>query len=84
MHVLANCTVFLKQLSSERKYFAMLRICRNDKRFCPPLKCSCNLYKIGMHVLVWATLFMRDSFETVSNSVFIMAWPARKEFVLGM
>ena len=31
---------------------------------------------------VWSTLFMKDSFGTVS--VFIMAWPARKEFVLGI
>ena len=35
-----------------------------------------------MHVEVWSTLLMKDSFATVS--VFIMAWPARKEFVLGI
>ena len=46
------------------------------------LKCICNLYKIGMHVEVWLTLFMKDSFATIS--VFIMAWPAGKEFVLGI
>ena len=82
MHVLAECTVFLKQLSSERKYRAAFHVWRNDKRFCPPLKCICNLYKIGMHVEVWSTLFMKDSFATIS--VFIMAWPAGKEFVLGI
>ena len=31
---------------------------------------------------VWSTLFMKDSFATIS--VFIMAWPAGKEFVLGI
>ena len=30
---------------------------------------------------VWSTLFMKDSFATIS--VFIMAWPAGKEFVWG-
>ena len=82
MHVLAECTVFLKQLCSERKYRAVFHIWRNDKRSCPSLKCICNLYKIGMPVEVWSTLFMKDSCGTVS--VFIMAWPARKEFVLGI
>lgn len=82
MHVLAECTVFLKQLSSERKYRAVFHIWRNDKRSCPSLKCICNLYKIRMPVEVWSTLFMKDSCGTVS--VFIIAWPARKEFVLGV
>ena len=31
---------------------------------------------------VWSTLFMKDFCGTVS--VFIMAWPARKKFVLGI
>ena len=31
---------------------------------------------------VWSTLIMKDSFATIS--VFIMAWPAGKEFVLGI
>lgn len=31
---------------------------------------------------VWSTLFMKDSFATIS--VFVMAWPAGKEFVLGI
>ena len=31
---------------------------------------------------VWSTLFMKDSCRTVS--VFIMAWPTRKKFVLGI
>ena len=82
MHVLAECTAFLKQLSSERKYRAVFHIWRNDKRSCPSLKCICNLYKVGMPVEVWSTLFMKDSCGTVS--VFIMAWPARKKFVLGI
>lgn len=82
MHVLAECTAFLKQLSSERKYRAVFHIWRNDKRSCPSLKCICNLYKVGMPVEVWSTLFMKDSCGTVS--VFIMVWPARKKIVLGI
>lgn len=84
MHVLAECTLFLKQLSSERKYRAVFHLWRNDKRFCPPLKCICNLYnlyKIGMLVEVWSTHFMKDSFGSVS--VFTMAWPCKKRICFG-
>lgn len=81
MHVLAECTVFLKQLSSERKYRAVFHLWRNDKRFCPPLKCICNLSKIGMPVEVWSTLFMKDSCGTVT--VFIMVWPCKKRICFG-